>query len=59
MSFEMAQAQYDAMEPPEHTPVKPCWDCECEVDLPDGIVILITSRGVDYLLCEDCLRDRL
>ena len=59
MSFEMAQAQYDAMEPPEHTPVKPCWDCENEVDLPRGIEIFITSQGVDYPLCPECLQERV
>lgn len=58
MSFELAQAQYDSMQPPEYTPEKPCWDCENEIDLPDGINIIITSQGTDYLLCPDCLRDR-
>lgn len=45
--------------PTERTPVKPCWDCECEVDLPHGIEIFITSQGVDYPLCPDCLQERL
>ena len=45
--------------PPERTPNKPCFDCDNEVDLPQGIEIFITSRGVDYPLCEHCLQDRL